>query len=342
MKILVTGAAGFIGFHLSHRLLTEGHLVHGVDNVNDYYDPRLKHARLAQLMPKCGFCFQNIDIAEPNRTARLFHEGQFEIVINLAAQAGVRYSLENPLAYVSANLAGFVNLLEGCVRTEVRHLIFASSSSVYGANCKVPFAVEDPTDHPVSFYGATKKANELIAHSYSHLYGLPATGLRFFTVYGPWGRPDMAYYKFVRAIDEGRAIDLYNHGQMQRDFTYVDDVVEGIARLITMAPQRCLHEVKSGESVSSAKLRIYNIGNSQTVSLGRFVDIIEEAIGKRAIRNYLPMQPGDVPATHADVTALSRDTGFAPRTSLETGMRNFVNWYREYHRGTLRQKGTAA
>jgi len=254
----------------------------------------------------------------------------------------VRYSLKNPLAYVSSNLVGFVNLLEGCVGTHVRHLIFASSSSVYGANCKVPFAVEDATDHPVSFYGATKKANELIAHSYSHLYGLPVTGLRFFTVYGPWGRPDMAYYKFVRAIDEGRAIELYNHGQMRRDFTYVDDVVEGIARLIPMAPQRCLHEEMSGESVSSAKFRIYNIGNSQTVSLERFVDIIEEALGKKAIRNYLPMQPGDVPATHADVTALSRDTGFAPRTPLETGMRNFVNWYREYHRGALWQKGTAA
>ncbi|HKE28123.1 MAG TPA: NAD-dependent epimerase [Bryobacteraceae bacterium] len=342
MKILVTGAAGFIGFHLSRRLLAEGHQVHGVDNVNDYYDPRLKQARLSQLMPKVGFSFQNLDIAEPNRTARLFHEGRFEVVINLAAQAGVRYSLENPLAYVNSNLVGFVNLLEGCVGIQVRHLIFASSSSVYGANCKVPFAVEDPTDHPVSFYGATKKANELIAHSYSHLYGLPVTGLRFFTVYGPWGRPDMAYYKFVRAIDEGRAIDLYNHGQMQRDFTYVDDVVEGIARLITLAPQRCLREEKSGESVSSAKLRIYNIGNSKTVSLERFVDIIEEALGKKAIRNYLPMQPGDVPATHADVTALARDTGFAPRTALETGMRNFVNWYREYHRGAWRQKETAA
>src|SRR5215469_6629060 len=290
MKILVTGAAGFIGFHLSHRLLTEGHQVHGVDNVNDYYDPRLKRARLSQLMPKVGFSFQNLDIAEPNRTARLFHEGRFEVVINLAAQAGVRYSLENPLAYVNSNLVGFVNLLEGCAGIQVRHLIFASSSSVYGANCKVPFAVEDPTDHPVSFYGATKKANELIAHSYSHLYGLPVTGLRFFTVYGPWGRPDMAYYKFVSAIDGSRPIDLYNNGQMRRDFTYVDDVVEIISHIITAPPLHSLKQQKPDDSVSSAKFRVYNVGNSQTVSLTRFVDIIENALGKKAFRNYLPMQ----------------------------------------------------
>jgi UDP-glucuronate 4-epimerase len=342
MKILVTGAAGFIGFHLSRRLLAEGHEVHGVDNVNDYYDPRLKQARLAYLLPEPGFSFERLDIADPGSTARMFREGGFEVVVNLAAQAGVRHSLEHPLAYVNSNVLGFVNVLEGCVRTPVAHLIFASSSSVYGANRKVPFSVEDQADHPVSLYGATKKANELIAHSYSHLYGLPVTGLRFFTVYGPWGRPDMAYYKFVRAIDEARPIDLYNHGQMQRDFTYIDDVVEGITRLLTAPPARRLHEEKPDQSVSNARFRVYNIGNSHTVSLARFVEIIEEALEKKAVRNYLPMQPGDVPSTHADTAALFGDTGFAPHTPLETGIRNFVRWYREYHAGALHEKGTAA
>ena len=334
MKILVTGAAGFIGYHLAGRLLAQGHRVHGVDNVNDYYDPHLKRARLARLCPQPDFSFQRLDIADPELTARMFQGGGFDAVVNLAAQAGVRHSIENPLAYVNSNLLGFVNVLEGCTRTHVPHLIFASSSSVYGANRKVPFCIEDQTDHPVSLYGATKKANELIAHSYSHLYGQPVTGLRFFTVYGPWGRPDMAYYKFVRAIDEGRPIDLYNHGQMQRDFTYVDDVVEGITRLVTMAPKPCL--------ASNARFKVYNIGNSQTVSLARFVDIIEEALSKKALRNYLPMQPGDVLSTHADTSALFRDTGFAPHTPLETGIRNFVQWYREYHGGAVRKKGRAA
>ena len=342
MKILVTGAAGFIGFHLARRLLAEGHRVHSVDNVNDYYDPRLKHARLARLLPEPAFSFQRLDIAEPEPTARMFRENGFEAVVNLAAQAGVRHSLEQPLAYVNSNLLGFVNVLEGCARTHVQHLIFASSSSVYGANVKVPFSVEDETDHPVSLYGATKKANELIAHSYSHLYGLAVTGLRFFTVYGPWGRPDMAYYKFVRAIDEARPIDLYNHGQMQRDFTYVDDVVEGITRLLTAPPAQRLHEERPGQSVSNARFKVYNIGNSQTVSLSRFVDVIEEALSKKAIRNYLPMQPGDVLSTHADTAALFRDTGFAPSTPLEEGIQNFVGWYREYHAGALRGKETAA
>ena len=342
MKILVTGAAGFIGFHLARRLLAEGHRVYGVDNVNDYYDPRLKRARLARLLPEPAFSFQHLDIAEPGPTARMFREHGFEVVVNLAAQAGVRHSLEKPLAYINSNLLGFVNVLEGCARTHLAHLIFASSSSVYGANVKVPFSLEDHTDHPVSLYGATKKANELIAHSYSHLYGIPVTGLRFFTVYGPWGRPDMAYYKFVRAIDEARPIDLYNHGQMQRDFTYVDDVVEGITRLLTAPPARRLHEEKPGQSVSNARFKVYNIGNSQTVSLSRFVDIIEEALSKKAIRNYLPMQPGDVLSTHADTAALFQDTGFAPSTPLEKGIRNFVRWYREYHADALRGKGTAA
>ena len=342
MKVLVTGAAGFIGFHLVRRLLAEGHHVHGIDNVNDYYDPRLKQARLARLLPEPGFSFQRLDIADSDATARMFREGGFEAVVNLAAQAGVRHSLEHPLDYVSSNLLGFVNVLEGCARTQVAHLIFASSSSVYGANRKVPFSVEDPADHPVSLYGATKKANELIAHSYSHLYGLPATGLRFFTVYGPWGRPDMAYYKFVRAIEEARPIDLYNHGQMQRDFTYIDDVVEGITRLLMAPPARRLHEEKPGEPASNARFKVYNIGNSHTVSLARFVETIEEALAKKAVRNYLPMQPGDVPSTHADMRALFRDTGFAPHTPLETGIRKFVQWYREYHAESLSEEGTAA
>jgi UDP-glucuronate 4-epimerase len=342
MNILITGAAGFIGFHLTRRLLADGHRVHGVDNLNDYYDPRLKHARLARILHESAFSFQCLDIADIDLTARMFGEGRFEVVVNLAAQAGVRYSLENPLAYVSSNLLGFVNVAEGCARTQVGHLVFASSSSVYGANLKTPFSLEDPTDQPISLYGATKKANELIAHAYGHLYGVPMTGLRFFTVYGPWGRPDMAYYKFVRAIEEGRPVDLYNHGQMQRDFTYVNDVVEGIRRVLTTPPVRRLYEDNPNESVSKAKFRIYNIGNSQTVSLSRFVDIIEEALCKKAIRNYLPMQPGDAPSTHADAGVLFRDTGFAPSTPLETGIRNFVDWYREYHGTTVQRKGTAA
>lgn len=342
MNILVTGAAGFIGFHLARRLLAGGHRVHGADNLNDYYDPRLKQARLEMLLAEPGFSFQRLDIADAGATAGMFRERGFETVVNLAAQAGVRYSLENPLSYVNSNLLGFVNVLEGCVRTQVPHLIFASSSSVYGANRKVPFCVEDHTDHPVSLYGATKKANELMAHSYSHLYGLPVTGLRFFTVYGPWGRPDMAYYKFVRAIDEGRAIELYNHGQMQRDFTYVDDVVEGVTRLLAAPPRQSLRQEKPDQSGSDARFKVYNIGNSRTVSLARFVDIIEEALSKKAIRNYLPMQPGDVPSTYANTEELFRDTGFAPHTPLESGIRKFVQWYQEYHGGALRGKGTAA
>jgi len=331
MTILITGTAGFIGFHLARRLLAEGHRVHGVDNLNDYYDPSLKQARLALLLPEPGFSFQHLDIADSEATARLFHQNSFDAVINLAAQAGVRHSLKNPIVYVNSNLLGFVNVLEGCASAQVRHLVFASSSSVYGANRKVPFSLEDRTDHPVSLYGATKKANELIAHSYSHLYGLAMTGLRFFTVYGPWGRPDMAYYKFVRAIDEARPIDLYNNGEMHRDFTYVDDVVEGIIRVLAAPPARSLREERPDATASNARFRVYNVGNSQTVSLTRFVDIVEEALSKKAIRNYLPMQPGDVSRTHADTSALFRDTGFAPHTPLETGIKNFVQWYREYY-----------
>ncbi|HEV2200092.1 MAG TPA: NAD-dependent epimerase [Bryobacteraceae bacterium] len=342
MTMLVTGAAGFIGFHLARRLLAEGHRVHGVDNLNDYYDPSLKQARLALLVPQQGFSFQRLDIADSEATAQLFRENNFDTVVNLAAQAGVRHSLKNPIAYVNSNLLGFVNILEGCASAPVRHLVFASSSSVYGANRKVPFSVEDRADHPVSLYGATKKANELIAHSYSHLYNLPVTGLRFFTVYGPWGRPDMAYYKFVRAIDEGRPIDLYNHGEMHRDFTYIDDALEGIIRVLAAPPARSLREENPDGSVSDARFRVYNIGNSQTVWLAKFVDIIEEALSKKAIRNYLPMQPGDVSRTHADTGALFRDLGFTPQTSLETGIHNFVRWYREYHGDVARGKGTAA
>lgn len=342
MKILITGVAGFIGFHLARRLLADGHLVHGVDNLNDYYDPRLKCARLTGLVPEPGFSFERLDLADSELTERMFRDGRYEAVVNLAAQAGVRHSLQNPLAYVNSNLVGFVNVAEGCARTQVGHLVFASSSSVYGANLKMPFSLEDQTDQPISLYGATKKANELIAHAYAHLYSVPMTGLRFFTVYGPWGRPDMAYYKFVRAIDEGRPIDLYNHGRMQRDFTYVDDVVEGIRRVLIAPPIRRLNDDKRGESASNAKFRIYNIGNSQTVSLSRFLDIIEEALSKKAIRNLLPMQPGDAPSTHADTAALFRDTGFAPKTPLETGIHRFVGWYREYHGVAVCGKGTAA
>jgi len=342
MTMLVTGAAGFIGFHLARRLLAEGHRVHGVDNLNDYYDPSLKQARLTLLLPQRGFSFQRLDIADSEATARLFLENSFDTVVNLAAQAGVRHSLKNPIAYVNSNLLGFVNILEGCASARVRHLVFASSSSVYGANRKVPFSVDDQADHPVSLYGATKKANELIAHSYSHLYGLPVTGLRFFTVYGPWGRPDMAYFKFVRALDEARPIDLYNHGEMQRDFTYIDDAVEGVIRVLAAPAARSLRDENPDGSVSNARFRVYNIGNSQTVSLARFVDVIEEALSKKAIRNYLPMQPGDVSRTHADTRALFRDVGFTPQTSLETGINNFVRWYREYHGDVAREKGTAA
>src|SRR5713101_5717052 len=313
MRVLVTGTAGFIGFHLSKRLLDENCQVLGIDNLNDYYNPDLKRARLAQLPRTSRFIFDQLDLVDGENLRRLVADFEPEVIVNLAAQAGVRYSMQNPLAYVNSNLVGFVNLMEACARSKsLRHFVFASSSSVYGANSKVPFSEDDSVDHPISLYAATKKSNELIAHSYSHLYGIPVTGLRFFTVYGPWGRPDMGYFKFTEAIDRGKPIEIYNHGQMQRDFTYVDDVVEGIIRLLTAPPARRLHEEKPGQSVSNAKFRVYNIGNSQTVSLSRFVDIIEEALSKKAIRNYLPMQPGDVPSTHADTTALFRDTGFAP------------------------------
>lgn len=333
MHILVTGAAGFIGYHLAHRLLADGHRVYGLDNLNDYYDVGLKQARLRQLRGFERFTFEPLDIADGARIHTLFHRQTFDGVVHLAAQAGVRYSLQNPKAYVDSNLVGFANILEGC-RDRIPHLIYASSSSVYGANDKVPFAVEDRVDHPLSFYAATKKANELMAHAYSHLYHLPATGLRFFTVYGPWGRPDMAYFKFVRAIDRGEAIDIYNHGHMERDFTYIDDVVEGIMRLLPRPPR----------AAGQVPHALYNLGNNRPMALLDFIAIIEREMGKTAQKNWLPMQPGDVPATYADIDALTAATGFRPTTSPEVGIRRFVQWYQSYYRQPipLARKATAA
>lgn len=332
MKVLVTGTAGFIGFHLATRLLRDGFEVYGIDNLNDYYDVNLKKARLDRLRDLQGFSFSLLDLADSAAVAQWFTEHRMDYVVNLAAQAGVRYSIANPLAYVNSNLVAFVNVLEGCVRSHIQHLVFASSSSVYGANVKVPFAVDDAVDHPVSLYAATKKANELIAHSYSHLYGMPATGLRFFTVYGPWGRPDMAYYKFAQAIDEGKTLEVYNHGDMQRDFTYIDDVVQGLASVMVSPPACTVSAANPGTSLSEARYRIYNLGNHQPVSLTRFIEVIENAFGKTANKTFLPMQAGDVPCTYADMEDLYRDFGFRPSTTIEEGLRRFVEWYREYNR----------
>lgn len=333
-RILVTGAAGFIGFHLCQRLLDRGEEVVGLDNLNTYYDIQLKRHRLALLQARQGFEFHQLDLEDRPGIERVFSERSPEIVVNLAAQAGVRYSIQNPHAYVASNLVGFINILEGCRHGGVRHLVYASSSSVYGANTKVPFSVHDSVDHPVSLYAASKKANELMAHSYSHLYRLPTTGLRFFTVYGPWGRPDMAMFLFTKAILEGRPIDLFNHGKMQRDFTYIDDIIEGVVRVMDRVPQP--DPAWSGDSPdagsSSAPYKVYNIGNSQPVELMRFVEALEECLGKKAEKNLLPFQPGDVPATFADVDDLSRDVGFAPSTSIEEGIARFVAWYREYYK----------
>jgi len=332
MKILVTGAAGFIGFHLARRLLREGHHVYGLDNLNAYYDVKLKKARLDLLVREPGFTFEALDLAEGGSLARFVSRHRPDHVVNLAAQAGVRYSIENPLAYVNSNLVGFVNLLEACVHgTDLRHFVFASSSSVYGANVKVPFSVDDRVDHPISLYAATKKSNELIAHSYSHLYCLPVTGLRLFTVYGPWGRPDMACFKFTQAIDEGKPIEIYNHGHMQRDFTYVDDVVEGIVRVLGRPPNDTLEKESLGEIQSNARYKIYNLGNHQPVELLTFVETLERAMGKKAIKVLLPMQPGDVPCTYAQTEDLWRDTGFCPSTPLAQGLSRFVDWYREFY-----------
>lgn len=333
MQVLVTGVAGFIGFHLAQRLLKEGVRVYGIDNLNDYYDVNLKKDRLAQLQPQAGFTFGLLDLAGRDRLLELFQTEKFDYVVNLAAQAGVRYSLENPFAYADSNLSGFVNLLEGCRHSQVKHLVFASSSSVYGANTKVPFCVGDRVDHPISLYAATKKANELIAHVYSHLYQLPTTGLRFFTVYGPWGRPDMAYFKFAQAIDAGKPIDVYNFGKMKRDFTYIDDVIEGVVRVMYKPPQRnCSDSSYSANTTSQAPYKIYNIGNNSPVELMTFIQVIEAALGKTAKMNLLPIQPGDVPCTYADVDDLIADVGFKPTTPIQVGIQHFVKWYQDYYK----------
>ena len=332
---LITGAAGFIGFHLSRRLLEEGYRVFGVDNLNDYYDPQLKHDRLEILKGYENFDFQRVDLADRKRLERLFEMQPFEVVVNLAAQAGVRYSLTNPQAYVDANLVGFVNILECCRHHEVRHLVFASSSSVYGANTNMPFSVHHNVDHPVSLYAASKKANELMAHTYSHLFGLPTTGLRFFTVYGPWGRPDMALFLFTRAILEDKPIDVFNHGKMKRDFTYIDDIIEGVVRVMQKIPDP--NPAWNGDApdpgTSYAKYKIYNIGNNQPVELMDFIGAIESALGKTARKNFMDLQPGDVPATYADVDDLIRDVGFKPGTPISEGIANFVKWYEGYYGG---------
>jgi UDP-glucuronate 4-epimerase len=327
MKVLVTGVAGFIGFFLTQRLLADGGVVYGIDNLNDYYDVALKQDRLAQLLSLPGFTFERLDLADREGMARLFRDHAFEGVVHLAAQAGVRYSLKNPHAYADSNLLGFVNVLEGCRHGQVRHLVYASSSSVYGANRKAPFATSDSVDHPVSLYAATKKANELMAHAYSHLYGLPTTGLRFFTVYGPWGRPDMAYFKFVDAIANDRPIEVFNHGKMKRDFTYIDDVVEGIVRTLQRPPQPLADPAFN----TQAPYKVYNLGNHSPVELMSFIEVIEQAMGKPAEKIMKPMQPGDVSATYADIDDLMADVGFRPSTPIETGIARFVAWYREYY-----------
>ena len=334
-QILVTGAAGFIGFHVARRLLEAGWEVVGIDNLNDYYDPKLKIARRAQLQTHNAFRFIELDLSDRDGMAKLFADFKFPYVINLAAQAGVRHSLTAPHDYISANLIGFLNVLEGCRHNGCRHLVYASSSSVYGANTRMPFSTSDSVDHPLSLYGASKKANELMSHSYAHLFGLPTTGLRFFTVYGPWGRPDMAMWLFASAILEGRPIKLFNHGQMQRDFTFVGDVVESVVRLVERPPAG--NPEWSGDApdpaTSRAPWRVYNIGNHTPVEVLRVVELIEQAVGKPAIREYVGMQPGDVPATFADVDDLIRDVDFTPATPIEVGIRRFVDWYVAYRQG---------
>lgn len=333
MKYLVTGAAGFIGFHVSKRLLEAGHQVVGIDNLNDYYDVSLKQARLALLVHP-GFHFHKIDLADREGMASLFESEHFERVIHLAAQAGVRYSLENPHAYADSNLTGFLNILEGCRHNKIQHLLYASSSSVYGLNRKMPFSTDDSVDHPVSLYAATKKANELMAHTYSHLYGLPTTGLRFFTVYGPWGRPDMALFKFTKAMLEGKSIDVYNYGKMKRDFTYIDDIAEAIIRLQDVIPHADTQwTVETGTPAASiAPWRVYNIGNSSPVELMDYIQALEDALGIEAKKNMLPLQPGDVLETSADTKALYEVIGFKPETTEKDGVKNFVDWYRNFYK----------
>lgn len=332
-KVLVTGAAGFIGFHLAKRLLDDSCQVVGVDNVNPYYDVTLKEARLQELKKERNFTFIKLDLAERKQLQDLFARMGFDVVVNLAAQAGVRYSLENPHAYVDSNLVGFVNLLESCRHHAVRHLVFASSSSVYGANTAMPFSVHHNVDHPVSLYAATKKANELMAHTYSHLYRLPCTGLRFFTVYGPWGRPDMALFLFTRAILQNKPIQVYNHGKMQRDFTYIDDIIEGVVRVMGRLP--AANPDWSGDApdpgTSSAPYKIYNIGNNNPVELIKFIEVIEAALGKQATKQFMDLQPGDVVATYANVDDLMQDVGFKPATPIEDGVARFVEWYKQFY-----------
>jgi len=334
MRILITGAAGFIGSTLGLRLLDRGERVLGLDNLNDYYDVSLKQARLARLCAHPGFEFVKADIADRAEMARLFETHRFDCVVHLAAQAGVRYSIENPHAYVDANLTGFVNAIEGARRSAVGHFVFASSSSVYGANVKLPFAEDDNVDHPVSLYAATKKANELMAHSYAHLYRLPCTGLRFFTVYGPWGRPDMALFKFTRGILAGDTIQVFNYGDMVRDFTYIDDIVEGVVRVIDRPAQAdsAWTAAMPRPSSSDAPYRIYNIGNNSPVKLMRYIEVLEQYLGKKAQLDLLPMQAGDVPQTIADVSLLAAQVGFRPETAIEVGIGRFVEWYRSYYR----------
>ena len=334
MKILLTGAAGFIGSTVTLRLLARGDEVVGLDDLNDYYSVQLKRDRLARLTPHPKFRFVQQDVADRSGIAALFARERFDRVIHLAAQAGVRYSLQNPHAYVDSNIVGFMNILEGCRHSQVQHLVYASSSSVYGGNTKMPFSEHDSVDHPVSMYAATKKANELMAHTYSHLFGLPTTGLRFFTVYGPWGRPDMALFLFTKAILEGRPIDVFNHGRMQRDFTFVDDIVEGVIRVLdrTATPDAAYRPEQPDPGTSNAPFRVFNIGNHNPVPLLDFIACIEDAIGIKAQKNLLPLQDGDVPATYADVDALRDWVGFTPATDIRTGIGRFVAWYRDYYR----------
>lgn len=334
MKVLLTGAAGFIGMHVAQRLLARGDEVVGLDNLNDYYEVSLKEARLARLMPQPGFRFVKMSVEDRDGMAQLFATERFDRVVHLAAQAGVRYSLQNPHAYVDANIVGFMNILEGCRHAGVQHLVYASSSSVYGGNTKMPFSEADSVDHPVSLYAATKKANELMAHTYSHLYGVPTTGLRFFTVYGPWGRPDMALFLFTKAMVEGRPIDVFNRGDMQRDFTFIDDIVEGVIRTLDRPaePDPAFDGDRPHPGHSRAPYRVFNIGNQGPVKLMTFIEAIEQALGITAQKNLLPMQPGDVPATYADVSELTAWTGFSPATPIEEGVARFVEWYRAYYR----------
>jgi UDP-glucuronate 4-epimerase len=334
MKVMITGVAGFIGSTLAHKLLARGDAVYGIDNLNDYYDVTLKEARLARLTPHKGFTFEKLDIADRAGMEKLFKREKFDAVMNLAAQAGVRYSIENPHAYIDANIVGFCNVLEGCRHSGVRHLVFASSSSVYGANTKLPFSEHDNVDHPVSLYAASKKSNELMAHCYAHLYGLSCTGLRFFTVYGPWGRPDMALFKFTQGILAGEPIPVFNQGKMVRDFTYIDDIVEGVVRVIdrTAAPNPQWCGDAPDPATSYAPYKVYNIGNNNPVQLMRYIEVLEQCLGRKAILDLLPMQDGDVPATSANTDALEAAVGFRPNITVETGIARFVEWYRSYYR----------